>query len=109
MRTLGIAGIVLGIGMSLSSAAFAESKPIEQLPKDLARWSTMWVEIPEQMMQVGREDGPVAALTMGPTQGTAKFLQSTGEEVWKAVKPDHRPGHQPGEDTPQGAILRYEF
>ena len=109
MRTPGIAGIVLGIGMSLSSVVFAESKPIEQLPKDIARWSTMWVEIPEQMVRVGQEDGPVAALTVGPAKGTAKFMQSTGEEVWKAVKPDHRPGHQPGEDTPRGAILRYGF
>ena len=109
MRTWGIMGVVLGIGMIVSSAACAESKPIEQLPKDLARWSTLWVEIPQQMVHVGHEDGPLAALTVGTTQGTAKFMQSTVEEVWKAVKPNHRPGHQLSEDTPRGAILRYEF
>jgi hypothetical protein len=88
----------------------AERRPLRQLPEDVVRWSTVWLQIPEQMMEVGRTDGPVAAMTWGPTKGAAMMVHSTVKELWEAAKPDKRPGRRrsrPGE--PRGVMVRYEF
>jgi len=90
-------------------SAFAASRPIEQLPKDLARWSTLWAAIPKSMAKVGQDDGPLAALTWGPVKGTVVLVESTTKEVWNTVKPDQRPGHRLRSQHPKGLIFRYEF
>ncbi len=84
---------------------FAESKPIQQLPEDLARWSTLWVELPREIGQVGEAHGPLAAATWGPVKGTAQVVRSTVKEVWNAAKTDQTGGRHAG----PGALFRYEF
>jgi len=101
--------VAVSVGLLISPAAFAESRPIEQLPGDVVRWSTLWVAIPKSMVEVGQEDGPLAALTWGPVKGTAALVESTAKEVWDTVKPDHTPGHRPNSPHPKGLIFRYEF
>ena len=65
---------------------------------------------PQQMLEVGRDEGPLAALTWGPTKGTVKLIESTTKELWDVAKPDkERPGRRPGGDGPKGLIIRYEF
>jgi len=90
-------------------SAYAESRPLKQLPSDLLRWSTIWTEVPRAIYEVGRRDGPVAAVTWGPTQGTARLIESTTEEVWKAMKPDKRPRSRAHGKDVKGIVARYEF
>lgn len=90
-------------GLSVSVAAYAaDSKPLEDLPSDLARWSTLWMELPRQMYGVGQEEGPVSAMTWGSVRGTVKLVNTTSKALWDAAKQDQRPGKG-------HAIFRYEF
>ena len=90
--------------------AQAESRPIKQLPKDLVRWSTLWMAIPEQMMDVGMEYGPLAAVTWGPAKGTADMVERTTRDLWEASKPEPHPvvAHR-NESRPKGPVFRYTF
>jgi len=102
--------VAASVGMLVGvPPAFAASKPLEKLPEDIARWSTLWVAIPKSMAKVGQDDGPLAALTWGPVKGTAVLVESTTKEVWDTVKPDQRLGHHPGSQHPKGLIFHYEF
>lgn len=92
-----------------SPSAFAASRPIEQLPEDIARWSTLWVAVPKSVVEVGRVHGPLAALTWGPAKGLAALVESTTNEVWNTVKPDEKPSDRPRSQHPKGLIFRYEF
>ena len=91
------------------TAYAAEARPIKELPRDVLRWSTLWSHIPRQMVDVGREEGVVSALTWGPVRGTAVMVQKTGDEVWSAVKPAQNTRQGVHRNDPVGAILRYEF
>lgn len=109
-RTAVVLGLVFGCFWCRGARAYAESRPIEQLPRDLAKWSTMWWAIPEQMVDVASVYGPVAALTWGPAKGTWTMLDRTSRDVWQAAKSEKRPGRtSPYRKQPAGAILRYEF
>ncbi len=101
-------GVLVGV-LCGTTTAMAKSRPIQQLPSDVVRWSTLWVAVPEQMIAVGRDDGPLAALTWGPAKGTVALVQHTGRAVWDVVEPDENPVHRARANTPQGVILRYEF
>ena len=101
--------VTIGLGSVQVPSALAESRPLKQLPADVVRWSTLWVEVPKQVYEVGQEEGPLAAMTWGPVKGTAVFVNSTAKELWDATKPDQRPGHQLSGKRPAGAIVRYEF
>ena len=89
--------------------AFAASRPIQQLPADMVRWSMVWTVVPEQVYSVGREHGPLAALTWGPVKGTAKLIQSTVKEAWGTVKSDKNRVRYARSNRPKGVIFRYEF
>lgn len=102
-----VVGMAVALGMH-GMALAAESKPIEQLPGDVARWSTTWAEIPKQMFQVSRDEGPLSGVTWGPAKGTALMIRSTTDAVWEMLKPEQPPVHQ-GRDRAPGVILRYEF
>ncbi len=111
MRRVGmLIAVVMGVMLVAGRAGlvYAENRSIEQLPDDLFRWSTMWIKIPQEMMVEGQEPGPLAALTMGPANGTAAMVEETGQDVWSAAKPDKRPGHR-RPDGGSGAIFCYEF
>ena len=94
------------VATSMTATASADVKPLNELPTDVGRWSTMWIAVPQQMYRVGLEHGPVAAVTWGPAKGAAVMVESTTRELWNAAQPDHRPGRQ-SEDS--GVIFRYDF
>lgn len=105
--------VIILIGSVMASEAgpvwAAQSKPINELPTDLAHWSTMWVEVPRQMYGVGQEEGPVAAITWGPVRGTVMFVNATTKALWDVAKPEMRPAHRSRNKEPFGPMLRYEF
>jgi len=109
-----VASLVIGLvgnpAISLGADG-VEHRPLRQLPEDVVHWSTVWLQIPEQMMEVGRTDGPVAAFAWGPAKGAAVMVESTVKELWEAAKSEKRRGRRrsprPGE--PRGLVLRYEF
>jgi len=110
MRRVWTVGSLLMVAViGLVPSAFAERRPIKQLPVDVVRWSTLWVNVPKEMVEVGQEYGPLAALTWGPTKGTAVMIESTTEELWKAMKPDKRSRRRLEGDGTKGLIFRYEF
>ncbi len=104
-RVVFVAAIVLAMFLGGEPSAFAESKAIRQLPMDVARWSTLWLVVPKEMIEVDRKHGPLAAMTWGPIKGTTSFVRSSVAEVWETVKVDQ----QSEREQPAGAILYYEF
>ena len=102
-------GVVLGMIVAGGPWLQAERRPVERLPKDLVRWSTVWVAIPQQMYAVDRDYGPFAALTWGPSKGAVMMVASTAKELWEAAKKEERPGRRPGEKEFKGVVVRYEF
>ena len=101
MRTMiWMATVIAGFSWSIAAQA-AEPKPLRDLPSDLAHWSTLWMELPKQMYGVGREEGPVSAMTWGSVRGTVMVMNATSKALLDAAKQDERPG--------RGAIFRYEF
>ena len=88
--------------IGVASVQAAESKPIEELPADLARWSMLWGELPKGMYAVEREEGPLSAMTWGPVRGTVMVVDATAKAIWDAAKQDKHGGRP-------GVLLRYEF
>ncbi len=102
--------VIMATGfMSGGPFALAASRPITQLPEDVVRVSTSWVVIPKDMVEVGREHGPLAALTWGPAKGMTTLVQSTASEIWDTVKPDKKRSRLASHGRPKGVIFRYEF
>ncbi len=104
-RVLFVMAIVLALFVGGEPFAFAESKAIRQLPMDVARWSTLWLAVPKEMIEVDRKHGPLAAMTWGPVKGATSFVRASVAEVWETVKVDR----QSEREQPAGAILFYEF
>ncbi len=107
-----VVGLVVAATGLWSGDAFAESRPIAELPKDVERCSIAFAEVPHQMNEVDLDHGHLAAITWGPAKGAAVIVGSAAEVVWHATQPDRRPGHSnPREEDSDssGAILRYEF
>ena len=108
MRAWLIGGIV-GMVVVGAVASADERRPISQLPADLARWSTVWVAIPQQMVAVGRESGAIAGLTVGPAKGAARMVESTGKELWTSMRHDEsRARRDEGRGT-GSLLIHYEF
>ena len=108
-RGLWIGMISTALLMLHAPSALARSRPIGQLPKDLVRWSTLWVSIPQQMYAVNQEQGAVAALTWGPTKGAAMMIHATGKEVWDVMKVDESRRLSSREHKTGQMLFRYEF
>lgn len=107
MRATVLASVLMAIVLAGGVAtARAADRPLQQLPADVVRWSTVWMAIPRQMASVGEEQGPLAAVTVGPAQGMAVMVESTGREVWQAMQQDPQP-HRRREAA--GAVIRYQF
>jgi len=85
------------------------ARPIQQLPKDVLRWSMLWAHVPKQMYVVGQEEGPLSAVAWGPAKGLAALMRATTDEVERTVKPERRARQGRGRSYPPGALLRYEF
>ena len=108
-RILLAIALVFGLILSGQLDARARSRPLRELPSDVSRWSTTWMAIPQQVAEVGREHGPLAAMTWGPAKGTARFVRSTVEEVWDAAKLDHQSDGRAANPWPTGPIIQYKF
>ena len=110
MKRILFAGVILLATVVVGrSSAFAESRPIKQLPSDVARLSTLWLTVPVSMIETGQEYGPLAALTWGPAKGTVEFARATKKEVWDSVKPDQKRGYRSRTQREIGPVFRYEF
>ena len=112
MRRAGI--IMMGSVMMVAAllgtgSAQAEGRSIKQLPSDLVQCSLLWTEVPKQMVEVGKDDGPVAALTWGPVKGTAVMVASATQNVWDVMKSNHATMHDSSRKNPNGPVVRYEF
>ena len=101
--------MAVGVWLAGMGIAVAGGQPIGQLPVDVARWSTFWIAVPNEMADVGQEYGPLAALTWGPIKGTAHMVQSVAKELWGVAKMDWTRGTQANRGRPNNALLRYEF
>lgn len=104
-----VIGLMLWIWLSGVPVSSAESRSLKELPADVVRWSTLWIAVPQQMYQAGQESGPIAALFLGPTKGTAAMLQSTTKELWSMMKPEQRPGDDSARKHAEGLVVRYQF
>ncbi len=100
-------GAAMTVGMTTAVLA-AERKPIDQLPGDVVRWSTTWMEIPKQVAEVSRNEGPLSGVVWGPAKGTALMIRSTTAALWELAQPEQQPVPQ-GRDREPGMIVRYEF
>jgi hypothetical protein len=113
MATRLLAAVLLGwlwVGWGWVRTAYAaDTRPIEQLPKDIFRISTLWAHIPQGMADVGREEGVASALVWGPARGAAVMMQKTSDEIWSTVKPNQKKRRGERRNEPAGVILRYEF
>ena len=103
-----VAGMLAGL-IVLPGSVVAQSRPIKQLPKDLARWSTAWLAIPQEMAEVGLDHGPLAAVTWGPAKGTARMVDTTTLDMWNAVKPEPHRGGRRADERSTGVFFRYHF
>ena len=106
-----LAGAVMVAGWWCAAAMTqaAESKPLSELPRDLVRWSTLWMDVPRAMYAVGMEEGPLTAVTWGPVKGTAMLMKTTAQTLWEAAQPEQRPGYQSQARRPAGVMFQYEF
>ena len=110
MRRAIVVGAVVGCLLCrMTAAQAAESKPLSELPRDLVRWSTLWMDIPRAMYDVGMEEGPLNAVTWGPVKGTAMLMGTTTQTLWSVVQPETRQGHKSKASPTPGVILQYEF
>ena len=99
---------LIGWGCLTMATAAAQERPIKQLPADLVRWSMSWTEVPKEMVTVGQEYGPVAAVTWGPVQGAASMVNNTATEVWDIMRSQKQ--NRPSARASTGmALVRYEF
>ena len=120
--------LALCLGWQATAMAADDVKPIEQLPRDLATWSMLWMEVPKGMVQETEANGPLMGLIVGPWDGMASMAETVAEEGTRGMT--HKRTITPtasatpfgqyvnGEplshryDTsglPKGPILRYEF
>lgn len=100
--------MVVGLSSLMTAAQAAQSKPLSELPGDLARWSTLWMDIPRAMYDVGMEEGPLTAVTWGPVKGTVMLIHTTTRTLREMAQPEKRPGHRSNGQRP-GVIFQYEF
>ena len=111
MRRAYAGAVMATVWLATMATASAEGRPLKQLPADVARWSMSWTEVPKQMVEVGQEYGPIAAVTWGPVQGAASLIGSTTKELWDIMKADkqaRRSASAPRRST-GSALVRYEF
>jgi len=104
------------------------AKDIQELPRDLATWSTAWIEVPKGMAEETQENGPLMGVIVGPWEGMAAMAGTVAEAGARGI--DQKRTITPtvsrtafgryvnGErlsrryDTsglPKGPILRYDF
>lgn len=111
---LGIAALT---AISLAQAGFAE-QPLEQLPEDVVSFSLARVALPQMMVEVTKDHGPLAGASWGVIKGSSAVVERvTGLMDGETADRDER--HSPawlnlnnaGSRQPrhEPALLRYTF
>lgn len=112
--TLGIAALAVASG---PQAAFAE-QPLKQLPEDVVSFSLAWVALPQAMVEVTKDDGPLAGASWGIIKGSSAAVERvTGLMDGETANGNERPspawlnlnnaGSRQSRHEP--ALLRYTF
>ncbi|MBI4354848.1 MAG: hypothetical protein HY597_00175 [Candidatus Omnitrophica bacterium] len=61
------------------------TKDIQELPRDLATWSTLWMEVPQAVSEETRANGPVQGIVVGPWEGMASMVETVGGEATRGM------------------------
>ncbi len=107
--SVAVIGALIGAVTGWAPQVCAAARPVKQLPSDLARWSMLWAVVPQQMYEVGHEEGPLGALTWGPVKGTVSLVWSTLDDLMRVMRSEEGPGGRPQPRGASGLVVRYEF
>lgn len=66
-------GMVVLATIALTQAAFAE-QPLKQLPRDVTSVALAWTELPQAMVEVTHDDGPLAGMSWGLLKGSSEAV-----------------------------------
>lgn len=112
--------VVALAALSLPQVGFAE-QPLSQLPKDAVSVSFAWVALPQHMLEVTKDHGPLAGLSVGFLEGSSAAVGRVLSVIDRDAPPDRRDEPQapawlnlPRETLRQTshrepALLRYTF
>ena len=74
VRDAGVLGITVLAAVSLPQAAFTE-QPLKQLPEDAVSFSLAWVALPQAVVEVTKEHGPLAGASWGVIKGSSEIVE----------------------------------
>lgn len=111
---LGIAALA---AISLSQVGLAE-QPLKQLPEDVVSFSLAWVALPQAMVEVTKDDGPLAGASWGVIKGSSAVVERVmGLMDGKTADRDEHPSPAwlnltnagSRQSRHESALLRYTF
>jgi hypothetical protein len=116
---LGIAALAVASGPQV---AFAE-QPLKRLPEDVVSFSLAWVALPQTMVDITKEHGPLAGASWGVVKGSleaAARIVNLMDEAPSATRPrqsktNRSPAWLNIDSSPsrgarrEPALLRYTF
>ena len=79
------------------------SKPLQQFPKDVMNLATAWREIPKTTYHVGREDGVIIGIVVGPIKGTTSMAKNISKGVWQSLNSNK------DQNESKGLVFSYKF
>lgn len=82
-------GIAVIAGVSLPQVGFAE-QPLKQLPDDVASFSLAWVALPQTMVEVAKDHGPLAGASWGVVKGTSEVAGRVLNLMDESLAFEHR-------------------
>jgi len=102
----GILVVIITWGMLLNwnVIVYAKgSKPIQQFPKDVINLATAWREIPKTIYNLGKDEGTITGLTLGPIKGTATMVGNISKGIWQSLNSDE------DQKESKGLVFSYKF
>lgn len=66
-------GVAALAAISLAQVGFAE-QPLKQLPEDAVSFSLAWVALPQSMVEMTKDHGPVAGVSWGVLKGSSEAV-----------------------------------
>lgn len=66
-------GVAVLVGMGLPQVGFAE-QPLKQLPEDVMSVSLAWVALPQAVVEVTKDRGPLAGASWGVLKGSSEAV-----------------------------------
>lgn len=73
MRQAGLWGLAV-VGLAALPGIEAAEPSVDQLPKDVASFSLAWVALPQAMVEVTRNHGPLAGASWGVVKGSSDVI-----------------------------------